>query len=56
MRVAEHPIQKAKFPVIDVHTHVFGLNRKQNAAGLKQIAAWMDECNLQTLVNLTGGQ
>ena len=37
---------------VDVHTHVFGLNRKQDAAGLKQIAAWMDECNLQTLVNL----
>ena len=55
MRVAGHPIQKAKFPAIDVHTHVFGLNRRQDAAGLKQIAAWMDECNLQTLVNLTGG-
>lgn len=22
---------------------------------LRQIAAWMDECNLQTLINLTGG-
>ena len=55
LRVAAHPAQKAKFPVIDVHTHVFGLGRKTDAAGLKRIAGWMDECNLQTLVNLTGG-
>ena len=49
------PDPQAKFPVVDVHTHVFGLSRKQDPEDLKQIAAWMDECNLQTLVNLTGG-
>ena len=27
----------------------------EEQAELKQIAAWMDECNLHTLINLTGG-
>ena len=61
LHVAEHPLARAKFPVIDVHTHVFGLGGKMtpDSAGkqaqLKQIAQWMDECNLATLINLTGG-
>lgn len=55
LRVAAHPIAKAKFPVIDVHTHLFGLNRKDPEAGLARIAGYMDECNLETMVNLTGG-
>jgi predicted TIM-barrel fold metal-dependent hydrolase len=55
LRVKETPIARARHPVIDVHTHVFGLNRRPDAALLKQIAAWMDQCNLETLVNLTGG-
>jgi predicted TIM-barrel fold metal-dependent hydrolase len=55
LRVAEHPVAKAKFPVIDVHTHLFGLGRKTGPQDLAQIARWMDECNLGTLLNLTGG-
>src|SRR6266700_3371751 len=55
LHVAGHPIAKAKFPVIDVHTHLFGLGRKTGPRDLAQIARWMDECNLQTLLNLTGG-
>ncbi len=55
LRVPEHPVARAKFPVIDVHTHVFGLGRKTGPQDLAQIARWMDECNLQTLLNLTGG-
>jgi hypothetical protein len=61
LRVAEHPVDRAKFPVIDVHTHLFSLGRKVDPASadstelLRQIAAWMDQCNLQTLINLTGG-
>jgi predicted TIM-barrel fold metal-dependent hydrolase len=49
------PVLRAKYPAIDVHTHLFGLNRRSSEAQLKQIAAWMVECNLETLVNLTGG-
>lgn len=55
LRVKETPVLRAKVPVIDVHTHLFGLGRKSSETLLKQIAAWMDECNLQTLINLTGG-
>jgi predicted TIM-barrel fold metal-dependent hydrolase len=55
LRVPGHPVDRAKFPVIDVHTHLFGLNRKSDARQLQQIATWMDQCNLETLLNLTGG-
>ncbi len=55
LRVAEHPIRRAKFPVIDVHTHIFGLGRKIEPAGLARISAWLDECNVETALNLTGG-
>jgi predicted TIM-barrel fold metal-dependent hydrolase len=55
LRVKETPVARARYPVIDVHTHLFGLRRRADAALLKQIAGWMDECNLETLINLTGG-
>ena len=64
--VPEHPVPRAKYPVIDVHTHlsgVFGRQRAPEAGGptaesaefLKQIVQWMDELNLKLIVNLTGG-
>ncbi len=64
--VAEHPVQRARYPVIDVHTHVssvFGRQRSRDpkesmAAAFKQldeIVGWMDQLNIQTLNNLTGG-
>lgn len=28
LEVPEHPVARARFPVIDVHTHLFGLGRK----------------------------
>jgi predicted TIM-barrel fold metal-dependent hydrolase len=61
LHVPEHPVARAKFPVIDVHTHLFGLGRKygpdsaEARAELTQVATYMDECNLQSLLNLTGG-
>ncbi len=61
LHVAEHPVARAKFPVVDVHTHLFGLGRKaapdspEANAELTQVARDMDACNLQTLINLTGG-
>jgi predicted TIM-barrel fold metal-dependent hydrolase len=63
----EHPVASAKYPAIDVHTHVFfstGLRKVQDPqaqpgypAGeqLGQILQWMDDLNLKTMVNLTGG-
>ena len=50
--VDEHPIARAKFPVVDVHSH--------HRPGFSQdrwleIVSEMDELNLQVLVNLSGG-
>lgn len=57
LRVPEHPVRRAKFPVIDVHTHLFGVNRNfdESVRALQQVANIMDDCNLQTFINLTGG-
>ena len=61
LHVPEHPVARAKYPVIDVHTHLFGAGRKnppdspQSRAELVRVAKTMDDCNLQTLINLTGG-
>ena len=63
--VDEHAVPSARFPAIDMHTHVSSVFRRtpgpndalQGTAAerLQQISQWMDELNLQTLVNLTGG-
>ena len=64
--VPETPILRAKFPVIDVHTHVYmyptvagkdsGANPVQiPKEQLGQIVRWMDEVNIQLMVNSTGG-
>ena len=51
---AAHEIERAKFPVIDVHTHT------NDAAGIgdrvdpKEMAARMDGLNIKTIVILTG--
>ncbi len=56
----ETPVPRARYPVIDVHTHVLGFPRGRAARltppdQIAQIVKWMDELNLQTMVNLTGG-
>ena len=66
--VPENPVPRAKYPVIDVHTHlssVFGRRRARNAASpepspqafkqLDEIVGWMDSMNIRTLSNVTGG-
>jgi predicted TIM-barrel fold metal-dependent hydrolase len=60
--VPEHPVTRAKFPVIDVHTHiasVFGRKRQVDPAvafkQLDEIVKWNDEINLKTIINVTGG-
>ena len=50
--VPEHPVPRAKFPVVDVHSHHRpGLS----GDGWNAIVREMDELNLQVLVNLSGG-
>lgn len=60
--VPEHPVARAKFPVIDVHTHmdsVFGEKREVDPAvafqQLDDIVEWNAEINLKTVINVTGG-
>ncbi len=52
LRVETNPVPRAKFPVVDVHSHHrpgFSL------AQWSDIAESMDKLNLQVLVNLSGG-
>lgn len=49
--VAEHPVPRAKYPVIDVHSH----QRPLSADGWRRLAREMDGLNLRLLVNLSGG-
>jgi predicted TIM-barrel fold metal-dependent hydrolase len=63
--VPEHPIERAKFPVVDFHTHPTG--RTENRAGVprgeaitvrnspSELLPLMAKRNLRTLVDLTGG-
>jgi predicted TIM-barrel fold metal-dependent hydrolase len=46
----QHLVQKAKFPVVDVHTH-----GTSNAASFAERIAQMDALNLRVLVDLSGG-
>jgi predicted TIM-barrel fold metal-dependent hydrolase len=53
--VAAHPVERAKFPVIDVHSHLndaMGINPNQIAPA-KAIEI-MDHCNIQKICILTG--
>ncbi len=64
--VPETRVERAKFPVIDVHTHVYmypTIAGKDSGANpvqipqeqVDQIVKWMDELNIQLMVNSTGG-
>ncbi len=49
--VPEHPTPRAKYPVIDIHSH----HRNLTPERLAEIVAEMDQLNLRVLVNLSGG-
>jgi predicted TIM-barrel fold metal-dependent hydrolase len=65
LNVAEHPVPKAMFPVIDFHTHLSWAARSSQGVALtgdrnfiatpEDLLPVMDRKNLRTLVNLTGG-
>ncbi len=58
---AAGPVALPEFHPKSIHTHLFGAGHKtvadspEGRAELAQVAKYMDECNLQTLLNLTGG-
>ena len=49
--VPAHPVPRAKYPVIDVHSHHFELSAERWATVVRE----MDGLNLRLLVNLSGG-
>lgn len=49
--VEEHPVPRARFPVIDVHSHH---RSSTTAERIDRIVREMDELNLRILVNLSG--
>ncbi len=56
LHVVETPVARARFPVIDFHTHV-SLRRNSQKTGVPpaELVKVMDAVNLKTMVNLTGG-
>jgi hypothetical protein len=49
--VPEHPVPRARFPVIDLHGHPPGLD---SAAAVNQLVASMEPLNLRVMVNASG--
>lgn len=49
--VEEHPVPRAKFPVVDVHSH----HRRLSQDRWNTVVSEMDALNLRVLVNLSGG-
>ena len=50
--VPQHPVTRAKYPIIDVHNHQ---NSAMPAERLDKLVADMDAINLRVMVNLSGG-
>jgi predicted TIM-barrel fold metal-dependent hydrolase len=58
LEVPETNIERAKFPVVDVHTHI-GFSRDEKSqyrATPEQLLEVMNRRNIRTMVNLTGGR
>jgi predicted TIM-barrel fold metal-dependent hydrolase len=54
LHAAVHEIQRAKFPVIDVHTHTNDAVGIGDRVDPKEMVARMDRLNIKTIVILTG--
>src|SRR5438128_7454680 len=54
LHVPVHPIDKAKFYVIDVHNHVNDAARVEDHMPPEQVVRIMDATNVKTIVILTG--
>src|SRR5688572_22866995 len=55
LHVAETRVARARFPVIDFHTHVSRRRAQRPAVPAAELVKTMDAVNLHTMVNLTGG-
>jgi predicted TIM-barrel fold metal-dependent hydrolase len=52
LKVPEHPVTKARYPFIDVHNHQ---RAGMDQAALGKLVKDMDDLNMHTMVNLSGG-
>ena len=55
LHAAVHPVEKARFPVWDVHNHVDDAGRIGEQIPPEQVVKAMDESNVAKVVILTGG-
>jgi hypothetical protein len=55
LHVRESRVQRARFPVIDFHTHVSRRRAQKPGVPPGELVKTMDAVNLHTMVNLTGG-
>ncbi|HXG32567.1 MAG TPA: amidohydrolase family protein [Bryobacteraceae bacterium] len=65
LQVAEHIIERARFPVIDIHTHLSWAAKSEKGVPLseerrypaepEELLPVMDRRNIRAMVNLTGG-
>jgi predicted TIM-barrel fold metal-dependent hydrolase len=57
--VPEHPVERARYPLIDIHTHLTRMARTGDkvtfATPPEELIQVMDRRNIRTMVNLTGG-
>ena len=50
LKVPQHPIERARFPFVDVHSHQFELDEGK----VRQLLVEMDAMNMAVMVNLSG--
>ena len=65
LQVRETPVDKPRFPVIDIHAHITVSAKEENGVALvperqylgtaEEMVAVMDRKNIRSMVNLTGG-
>src|SRR5947209_5754093 len=59
LHVPETHVEKARFPVVDVHTHLTSRGASEDTVrptvAPEELLKVMDRRNIHTLVNLTGG-
>ena len=55
LHIGETRVQRARFPVIDFHTHVSRRRAQKPGVPPGELVKTMDAVNLHTMVNLTGG-
>ena len=48
--VPENPVERAKFPFVDIHSHQWNLTKER----ITSLVEEMDELNMGAMVNLSG--